>query len=71
MVTCKIVIDLSKAFNSLNYELVLTKLKVYGLDNNSITFIKSYLSNRFKHCKIYRSFIKWGKVLAGVPQGCI
>ena len=71
MVTYKIVMDLSEAFNSLNYELVLTKLKVYGLNNNSITFIKGYLTSRFKHCKTYSSFMKWGKVLAGVPQECI
>ena len=39
-----ILMDLSKAFDSLNHELLLTKLKAYGLDSNSVTFMKSYLT---------------------------
>ena len=42
-----IIMDLSKAFDSLNHELLLTKLKAYGLDSNSLAFMKSYLTNRF------------------------
>ena len=63
--------DLSKAFDSLNHELLLAKLKVYGLDSNSVTFMKSYLTNRLQRCKINNSFSEWGKVLNGVPQGSI
>ena len=36
-----IIMDLSKAFDSLNHELLLSKLKAYGLDSNSVTFMKS------------------------------
>ena len=64
-----IIIDLSKAFDSLNHELLLRKLKAYGLDSNSVTFMKSYLTNRLQRCKIKNSFNEWGKVLNGVPQG--
>ena len=31
--------DLSIAFDTLNYKLLLTKLKTHGLDGNSVTFI--------------------------------
>ena len=55
--------DVSKAFDSLNYELLLGKLKAYGLDSNSVTFMKSYLTNRLQRCKINNSFSAWGKYL--------
>ena len=66
-----ITIDLSEAFDSLNHELLLTKLNAYGLDSNSVTFMKSYLTNRLQRCKISSSFSEWGKVLNGFPQGSI
>ena len=63
--------DLSKAFDSLNHELLLAKLEAYYLDSNSVTFMKSYFTNRLQCCKINTSFREWGKVLNGVPQGSI
>ena len=59
--------DLSKAFDKPNHELLLT----YGLDSNSVTFMKSYLTNRLQRCKINNYFSEWGKILYGVPQGSI
>ena len=55
--------DLSKGFGSLNRELLLAKLKAYGLNSNSVTFMKSYLTSRLQRCKINNSFSEWGKVL--------
>ena len=46
-----VIMDLSKAFDSLNHELLLTKLKAYGLDSNSVTFMRSCLTNRLQPCK--------------------
>ena len=43
-----IMMDLSKAFDSLNHELLLAKLKAYGLDSNSVTFLESYLTNKLQ-----------------------
>ena len=61
-----IIMDLSKTFDSLKHELLLTKLKAYGLQSNSATFMKSYLINRLQRFKINNSFSEWGKVLNGV-----
>ena len=66
-----IIMDLSKAFDSLNHKLLIAKLKAYGLDSNSVTFMKNYLTNRLQRCKINNSFSRWEKVLKGVPQGSI
>ena len=66
-----IIMDLSKAFDSLNHELLLTKLKAYGLDSNSVTFMKSYLTNRLQCCKKITLLVNGGKHFNGVPQGSI
>ena len=63
--------DLSKAFDRLNHELLLTKLKAYGLHSNSVNLMKSYLTNRLQLSKINNTFTEWGKVLTGVSQGFI
>ena len=43
--------DLSKAFDSLNHELLLAKLKAYGLDDSPITFMKAFSQTEFKVTK--------------------
>ena len=50
------IMDLSKAFESLNLELLLTKLKTYGLDSNSVTLMKRYLKNMLQRCRVNNSF---------------
>ena len=45
-------IGLSKAFNTLNHNLLLAKLSAYGFSFNPIKFIQSYLSGRFQRVNI-------------------
>ena len=45
-------IDPSKAFDCLPLELLLSKLKAYGLSEKSVKFRRSYLINRFQRVKI-------------------
>ena len=66
-----IIMDLSKAFDTLNHDLLLAKLKAYGFDAKSVAFLKSYLSDRQQRCKIDDTFSDWQKLIAGVPQGSI
>ena len=66
-----IIMDLSKAFDSLNHWLLLAKFKAYNLDSNLLTFMKSYLTKRSQRCKINSSFSEWGKVLNDITQGSI
>ena len=40
-----IYMDLSKAFDSLNHELLIANLKCFGLDQHEVEFFRSYLSN--------------------------
>ena len=53
-----IIMDLSKVFGSLNVELLLAKIRAYVLVSNSVTFMKSYLTNRLQRCKTNNSFSK-------------
>ena len=62
--------DLSKAFDTLNQNLLVAKLKTYGL-NNAASFIKNCLTIRHQRCKIRGSFSEWKRIIAGVPQGSI
>ena len=39
--------DLSKAFNSINYDLVLAKLHAYGFEETALKLIKSYLKSMY------------------------
>ena len=66
-----IFMDLSKAFDTIDHNLLLAKLNAYGIGPNSLNFIKSYLTNRFQRCKIGSCFSGWRKISCGVPQGSI
>lgn len=66
-----VLMDLSKAFDSLSHGLLLAKLKAYGFSNHSLALLESYLTERYQRTKVGSSFSAWMKVLLGVPQGSI
>ena len=64
-------IDLSKAFDVLNHEILLSKLEFYGLNELTIKLIKNYLSNRSQFCQYYDASSDIVRTNIGVPQGSI
>ena len=64
-------IDLSKAFNVLNHDTLLSKLEFYGLNELTIKLIKNYLSNRSQFCQYYDASSDIVRTNIGVPQGSI
>ena len=66
-----ILMDLSKAFDTINHDLLIAKLHAYGLRGNSLNLIKDYLSNRYQRTKIEDKFSTWEELLTGVPQGSL
>ena len=66
-----VLMDLSKAFDTLNHDLLLAKLHAYGFDRDSLKVFHSYLSNRYQRTKINKSFSSWSKIVCGVPQGSV
>ena len=66
-----VLMDLSKAFDTINHELLIAKLHSYGFDKSALEIIWSYLNNRLQRTKINASFSSWTEILQGVPQGSI
>ena len=66
-----ILMDLSKAFDTINHDLLIAKLGAYGFDTASLKLIRSYLTNRFQRTKVNTSFSSWSKLFLGVPKGSV
>ena len=66
-----IFMDLSKAFDTINHNLPLAKLKAYGFSHNALAFMLSHLKNRSHMVNINNNFGTWEEMIAGVPQGSI
>jgi hypothetical protein len=66
-----VMMDLSKAFDTINHELLIAKLKAYGFDDGALHIILDYLSDRWQRTKVNTSFSNWVELLCGVPQGSV
>ena len=63
--------DLTKAFDSLDHELLTAKLDAYGFSLPGVRLIHDYLSNKKQRTKIDDNYSSWSEILFGVPQGSI
>ena len=69
--TIGVFIDLSKAFDTVDHDILLQKLKNYGIEQNEHNFFRSYLSNRSQYVKIDGVLSNTLDVKCGVPQGSV
>ena len=62
-------LDLRKAFDTVDHEILLNKLKLYGATDDALKWFVSYLNERYQICKVNN--VKSAKQLiqCGVPQG--
>ena len=71
LLTGMIAIDLQKAFDTIDHEILLSKMPLLGFSNNKIEWFRSYLSNRTFHVNLNSYMSSAGKIICGVPQGSI
>ena len=64
-------IDLSKAFDKVNYNTLLEKLKAYGIQSENLKWCRSYLSNWKQFISYENSKTEMKTVECGVPQGSL
>jgi hypothetical protein len=69
--------DLKKAFDSVNHNLLLSKLQFYGVRGTYYDLIKSYLTDRYQRVSLFNTvsdhttFSRWDIIKHGVPHGSI
>ena len=66
-----IYLDLSKAFDTLNFNILLNKLQYYGINGISLSLIRNYLTNRFQYVQFENSESDLLEIKTGIPQGSI
>ena len=63
--TCGVFIDLEKAFDTVNHKILLSKREHYGIRDNALKWITSYLMNRKQFVKLNGSQSKYGNICCG------
>ena len=67
--TCLILLDLLKASDTVNHEILLSKLEKYWVRGNSLKLINDYLTNRKQVVHVNNTYLDQQSIVCGVPQG--
>lgn len=70
-ITGAVFLDFSKAFDLVDHNILLEKLKLYLRNDKTIAFFKSYLSHRTQRVYLQGTYSSRGIITHGVPQGSI
>ena len=69
--TALLLLDLSKAFDSLDHSILLRKLSNIGISKPALFWFKSYLTGRSQSVRIASVLSDECEITRGVPQGSI
>ena len=62
-------IDLKKAFDTVDHDILCQKLEYYGIQSQNLAWFRSYLSNRKLHTRVNGVNSSIQEMKIGVPQG--
>ena len=66
-----IFLDIKKAFDTVNHDILLKKLAYYGIHGTVLEWSRNFLLDRFQCTKINGKISSFLQILSGVPQGSI
>ena len=69
--TIAVFIDFSKCFDTLNRDILIKKLEIYGVRGVPLDLLKSYLENRYQAVKVNNVMSNFMPINVGVPQGSV
>ena len=61
-------LDFSKAFDTINHDIIFNKLDLYGIRGTTLCLFKSYLTNRYQYVEYNNEKSSKRKIVCGVPQ---
>lgn len=66
-----ILMDLNKAFDAINHQLIIAKLHAYRFSKDVFLVVSNYLFHRKQSVKINSFFSSWPELIQGVPQASV
>ena len=66
-----IFIDLKKAFDKIDHNIIIRKFSNYGVDQKALKWFQSYVSDRSQKCSVNGHLSTASSITYGVPQGSI
>ena len=68
---CVLLLDFSKAFDRIDHNILLTKMKDMAIDPTLIEWVRSFLTNRRQRMRVGNSTSNYQQVNGSIPQGTV